>query len=266
MTDTLVVISPPVSAPDGAYNAVSISLGNRLSAGATAAQVAAPYYNNGGMTADCLAWLTEYIKTHNINDQNVQKIISGNIGLFCEADRDLVYNPKMMVMSAFGSNKAYNYKNENINQMSGNVTTPIVALAHYLWGNGEERSVPLNNIGLKLEPAKLPPVINIVNAGGTGSFTVNERFNYSTVQDSVFTGAYLGNISLHTTGTLTISANGTWNYSGVVRAYKDVYDANPSTHRGSLGEMSTTILRYLNGKPYEISIPGEIRVSGSGKR
>ncbi|RKQ39658.1 lipid II-degrading bacteriocin [Enterobacter sp. R1(2018)] len=78
-------------------------------------------------------WLVDYVKTHNLNDPNVQKIISGNIGLFCNADRKLVGNPGMMVMSAFGSDKAYNYAKENIPQMSGNVTTPIVALAHYLW-------------------------------------------------------------------------------------------------------------------------------------
>lgn len=161
---------------------------------------------------------------------------------------------------------AYDYKKENIKEMSGNVTTPVVALAHYLWGGGEERSVALKNIGLKLIPEKLPPVMSVINAGGVGSFHVDSKFVYATVQDSLIAGAYLGSITLHTTGTATIAANGVWSYSGVVRAYHDTYDANASTHRGPLGEMSTTLLRALGGKDYPISIPGEINVSGTGKR
>lgn len=224
------------------------------------------YYNTGAATDATLKWLIKYIKTNDLKDKKIQSVIAHNIGSFCEADKDLVNIPGISPMNAFGSSSSYDYKKENIKEMSGNVTTPVVALAHYLWGEGEERSVALKNVGLKLTPEKLPPVMSVINAGGVGSFHVDGKFEYATVQDSLFAGAYLGNITLHTTGTATIAANGVWSYSGVVRAYNDRYDANPSTHRGPLGEMSTTILRSLGGTTYTISIPGEINVSGSGKR
>lgn len=107
--------------------------------------------------------------------------------------------------------------------------------------------------------------MSIVNAGRTGSFRVDSKFIYSTVQDSVIAGAYPGNITLHTTGTVTIAANGTWNYNGAVRTYNDKYDANASSHRGALGEASTTVLRYMYGKEYQSNIHGD-KVSGSGRR
>lgn len=52
----------------------------------------------------------------------------------------------------------------------------------------------------------------------------------------------------------------------VIRGYNDTDHANASSHRGVPGEASTTILRYLNGQTYQISIPGEIKFSGSGRR
>jgi len=266
MSDTIVVIAPPTSVPDGPYNAINMSLGNMLSGGATAAQIAAPYYANGGLTADCLKWLASYVEGHDLNDSNVQKIISGNIGTFCDADKKLANNPKMMVLSAFGSNKAFNYANEQIPKMSGNVTTPLAALGNFLWGNGVERSVDLNSVGLTLSPTKLPPVMEIVNTGLVGVFNIDQKFSYDTSQDSVIAASYLGWISLHTTGTLTIGDKGSWSYNGSVRAYNDIYDANASNHRGALGESMTTILRYLNGQAYSIAMPGEIPVSGSGSR
>lgn len=269
MTDTMVVISPPVpprNIGDINYGGSPLISQNRLSEGAQGAQIASMYYNTGTATEATLKWLVEYIKNNDLKDKKIQSVIAYNIGGFCEADKDLVNIPGISPMNAFGSSSAYDYKKENIKEMSGNVTAPVVALAHYLWGGGEERSVALKNIGLKLTPEKLPPVMSVINAGGVGSFHVDGKFEYATAQDSLFTGAYLGNITLRTVGTATIAANGTWSYSGVVRAYNDKYDANPSTHRGALGEMSTTILRYLGGTKYPISIPGEIKVSGSGKR
>lgn len=262
---TLTVISPPVSAPDSGYDAISFSAGNRLSAGATGAQIAANYYA-GGLQIDCMNWLANYVKTHDLQDPKVQSVIAGNIGQFCAADKKLTNDPNMMILSAFGGQNAYVYKKENIKKMSGSVTTPFMALANYLWGEGAERSVELKRIGLNLTPSKLTPVMSVVNSGVTGRYNVDRKFAYSTSQDSVFTGAYLGNITLHTTGVLNISSDGTWSYDGVVRAYNDIYDANASNHRGVMGEASTTILRYLKGKPYVISIPGQLKVSGSGKR
>ncbi len=65
------------------------------------------------------------------------QIISTNIGYFCNADRNLVLHPGISVYDAYHFAKPapskYDYRSMNMKQISGNVTTPIVALAHYLW-------------------------------------------------------------------------------------------------------------------------------------
>ncbi|MDW6936229.1 lipid II-degrading bacteriocin, partial [Escherichia coli] len=76
----------------------------------------------------------------------------------------------------------------------------------------------------------------------------------------------LGNITLKTEGTLTISANGSWTYNGVVRSYDDKYDFNASTHRGVIGESLTRLGAMFSGKEYQILLPGEIHIKESGKR
>ncbi|MCV5526600.1 lipid II-degrading bacteriocin colicin M, partial [Escherichia coli] len=67
----------------------------------------------------------------------------------------------------------YDYRSMNMKQMSGNVTTPIVALAHYLWGNGAERSVNIANIGLKISPMKINQIKDIIKSGVVGTFPVS---------------------------------------------------------------------------------------------
>ncbi len=84
----------------------------------------------------------------------------------------------------------------NMKQMSGNVTTPIVALAHYLWGNGAERSVNIANIGLKISPMKINQIKDIIKSGVVGTFPVSTKFTHATGDYNVITGAYLGNITL----------------------------------------------------------------------
>ena len=89
---------------------------------------------------------------------------------------------------------------------------------------------------------------------------------HATGDYNVITGAYLGNITLKTEGTLTISANGSWTYNGVVRSYDDKYDFNASTHRGVIGESLTRLGAMFSGKEYQILLPGEIHIKESGKR
>ncbi|STK05883.1 colicin M activity protein Cma [Escherichia coli] len=69
----------------------------------------------------------------------------------------------------------------NMKQMSGNVTTPIVALAHYLWGNGAERSVNIANIGLKISPMKINQIKDIIKSGVVGTFPVSTKFTHALV-------------------------------------------------------------------------------------
>lgn len=106
MTDTMVVISPPVpprNIGDINYGGSPLISQNRLSEGAQGAQIASMYYNTGAATDATLKWLVEYIKTKDLKDKDIQSVIAHNIGAFCEADKDLVNNPGISPMNAFGS-------------------------------------------------------------------------------------------------------------------------------------------------------------------
>lgn len=198
------------------------------------------------MCLQALTQLEDYIKKHGASNPLTLQIISTNIGYFCNADRNLVLHPGISVYDAYHFAKPapnkYDYRSMNMKQMSGNVTTPIVALAHYLWGNGAERSVNIANIGLKISPMKINQIKDIIKSG------------------------VVGNITLKTEGTLTISANDSRTYNGVVRSYDDKYDFNASTHRGVIGESLTRPGAMFSGKEYQILLLGEIHIKESGKR
>ncbi|WP_231604384.1 lipid II-degrading bacteriocin [Brenneria goodwinii] len=151
-------------------------------------------------------------------------------------------------------------------QLASGLLAPIDAFRHYLFGDGSDRYVNIDDIGLNIEINQIPSVMDIINSNAIGSFDISNDFNRNTSLDGFIPAAYLGNITMKTEGTLNISPDGSWNYNGVIRAYNDRYDANPSTHRDALGEWSTSILETLSGTPYDISIPGELEISGNGKR
>lgn len=154
----------------------------------------------------------------------------------------------------------------NMKQMSGNVTTPIVALAHYLWGNGAERSVNIANIGLKISPMKINQIKDIIKSGVVGTFPVSTKFTHATGDYNVITGAYLGNITLKTEGTLTISANG----SGLTMALFVHMMINtiltPALTVASSESRSQGSGRCFLVKSTRYCFPGEIHIKESGKR
>lgn len=80
--------------------------------------------------------------------------------------------------------------------VSGENTTLIVALAHYLWGNGTERSVNIANIGLKISPMKINQIKDIIKSGVVGTFPVSTKFTHATGDYNVITGAYLGLVTI----------------------------------------------------------------------
>ncbi|MBO8135828.1 lipid II-degrading bacteriocin [Dickeya fangzhongdai] len=151
-------------------------------------------------------------------------------------------------------------------RLSNGLLAPVDAFYHYIFGDGSERYVNINDVGFDIKAAQISPIMNIVNSDAVGRFDISGNFNRNTSLDGVIPAAYLGNITMRTEGVLTISSDGSWQYDGVVRAYNDTYDANPSTHRDMLGEWSTGILDKFSGTPYDIRIPGELEVTGGGQR
>ena len=270
--DTIVVTAPNPSfnLPKYGNGEFSPSVPNMPGSGPLLVQTAYSFYHSPNFCLQALTQLESYIKKHGANDPLTLQVIATNVGYMCNADRNLILHPALSVYDAYHSIKPapskYDYRSMNINQMSGRSTTPVVAFAHYLWGNGAERSVNLSNIGLNISPSEIPAITNIVNSGVIGTFPISANFTRDTAKDSIVAGAYLGNITLATEGTLTVASNGSWGYNGVVRAYNDTFDFNPSTHRGPIAEVLTRLGGLYSGTPYSIAIPGQLQIQGSGKR
>ncbi|MFJ5448513.1 lipid II-degrading bacteriocin [Pectobacterium carotovorum] len=151
-------------------------------------------------------------------------------------------------------------------EISSGATAPFEAFDHYLFGNGVERYININDVGFNINVSQIPPIMSLLNGKNVGRFDIGSDFVRNTALDNYSVAAYLGNITMRTEGVLNVNSDGTWQYEGVIRSYNDIYDANPSTHRGALGEWATGVLNNVSGKPYEISIPGELKIKENGKK
>lgn len=270
--DTIVVTAPnpSINLPKYGNGEFAPSAPNMPGSGPLLVQTVYGFFESPNFCLQALTQLEDYIKKHGANDPLTLQVIATNIGYICNADRNLILHPGASVYDAYHiSNPApnkYDYRSMNVNQLSGKSTTPVVALAHYLWGEGSPRSVNLSNVGFKISPSEIPAITDIVKSGVIGTFPISAKFNRDTAQDNIIAAAYLGTITMKTEGTLTIANNGSWAYNGVVRAYNDSFDFNLSTHRGPIAESLTRLGSLFSGKSYEIAIPGQIQIKGSGKR
>jgi len=273
MTDTITSTGiPPTPSTflGGGYSAISSGFAAQgPNEGQLFLQVTLPYYQSPKVAQGCAAWISKYMDTHDLKDPKTMQVVASNVATFCYADTRLVKQPKMSNYDAIHTGPGagnFNYNTQSVNELSGTAMSSIAAWAHYMWGDGKERFVKLENIGLRIQPNQIAPVMNIVNSGRVGTFQIAENFSRNTMLDGIIPASYLGNVTLKTEGKLTIQSSGAWTYNGVVRGYNDIYDANPSTFRGPIGEFSTKVLDYTKGKPYQISMPGQIAVKGTGFR
>ncbi|WP_319803147.1 lipid II-degrading bacteriocin, partial [Klebsiella pneumoniae] len=278
MSETMVVVATPTGFEPAGYGGglFSPSTPNHSpSQGQIFLQVTLPYYQSTKFCQDSMAWLAQYVKTHGAQDPLTIQVVANNIRYFLNADTNLCHNPKQNVWEAFHSEMThsgpppakYDYHSMSLKQMSGNVVTPAAAFGHYLWGNGEARYVNLPDVGLKITPQMIPELMNIVNSGVTGHIPVDIKFVHDTsVSGGIVPAAYLGHITLRTEGTLDIQSGGAWTYNGVARAFNDTYDFNLGDFRGPIAESMTFLGSQFTGKQYEISMPGQINISGSGRR
>jgi hypothetical protein len=157
------------------------------------------------------------------------------------------------------------------NTFSNSNFTAIRGLAHYLYGNGATMVMPINNIGLQVGPddnfingMSFDQIVEEQNFVGTQEFEIN-KFRYSVYNDSYDKGLLLGNITLRLMGDLTRNEDGSWEFDGVIRAWNDTYDFNPSDHRPEWAEMMTWAGDQFPGTPYSIEMPGQISVHWSGE-
>lgn len=151
-------------------------------------------------------------------------------------------------------------------KLSGGTFSPVKALAHYLWGKGEKLEVDINSIGLNILEHKLPLLKQAIeNTKSPGTYhLVDPRIGYSTIDDSLVSGFYLGRITLSMTGDFLRSHDGSWQFTGIVKAYHDIYDFNESNRPIAL-EQITTAGRALPGTGFEIDISGEHKIHLMGR-
>lgn len=152
--------------------------------------------------------------------------------------------------------------------VSGGIASPFVAMSHYLFGKGETLTVALPALGITVKPQDVTlNGVNLLDAFiydssfvGTKPILV-DKFAYDTAQSSFISGTYIGNMSLKLQGNFTRYSDGNWQLTGVLRAYDDTFDFNPSDHRSPVREALTYIGANFDGTPFQITFPGEIPVS-----
>ena len=149
---------------------------------------------------------------------------------------------------------------------SGGILSGLHGVQHAIDGMGETAVFPINNIGLRVNLSRIPDVMSAIHsARPVGRSSLDVKFTYDVFKDSFSSGLVLGNITLRAIGDIDKNASGTWSFNGVIRAFNDRYDANPSNHRGWMGESLTSILGNVMKYEYAIEIPGEIPINMFGQ-
>lgn len=184
------------------------------------------------------------------------------------ADKYMCINPHALSTDAISeaiSGWGFRKNISEARELSGGVLTPFAALSHYLDGSGADVITSLNRLGLNLSSTRIPALESALANAGVGSSPVSlPQVAYNTRQDSWMTWTWLGHITLKIEGVVHKSHDGRLSFTGVARAYNDIYDFNASTHRSELGEAATAGGRYLGGskgKSYQIIIQGEVPIS-----
>lgn len=150
-------------------------------------------------------------------------------------------------------------------ELSGGVYTPVAALYHSFMGGGTPMWTNLNNLGLDFEVSDFPQIQNAMESAGQGVTGLYiDKVAYSTEEDSIITGAFLGNITLKVEGEITkVGDHAT--FTGTVKGWDDTYDANASIHRSELAEHATELLNIIQthtpAAPYQIQLVGEVPIN-----
>lgn len=141
--------------------------------------------------------------------------------------------------------------------------TSAGALAHYLNGSGTSLSMQFSEINTATVKAVMfrQVLSELVQGGCDRTVNIDDSRAFPLSGDEAL---FLGHITLRLQGTLSIS-NGTWVFRGKLTSFPDVYDFNPSNHRTTAGEFSTTLGSYLPGTSYRINIIGEKALTQTGR-
>ncbi|MFJ2456491.1 lipid II-degrading bacteriocin [Pseudomonas protegens] len=198
----------------------------------------------------------------NFNDISEDLYFRNKLISFAKADelqQKLSYNTNDAFQKASESTSTIH--DVGTSTLSGGAFSAAKAFAHYIWGDGQNLNVNINNLGLNIKASDIPLLSQTVRHNTeVGQVHISTNVGYNTSNDSLKTGAYLGNITLKVEGDFNKQANGTWTFNGVARAYQDEYDFNEAS-RGFVGETLTSLGRVAKGTTYNIDITGENKIS-----
>lgn len=150
-------------------------------------------------------------------------------------------------------------------ELSGGVYSPAAALFHSIAGSGTPMWANINNLGLHFEIGEFGKVHSAMMSADQGvSHLYIDKLAYATSNDSLVTGAFLGDITLKVEGNINKMGEAV-SFSGSVKAWSDTFDANLSSHRSEFGEASTKVLNFIQtyspAQPFEIKLIGELPIS-----
>jgi hypothetical protein len=138
------------------------------------------------------------------------------------------------------------------------------ALEHFTEGTGTPTRISFGDVNTNnVRADEFKQVQDDLKKGCSDRSTaIDARLSFATTGEEAY---YLGSITLRLQGTLSVSQNCNWSFSGNLRSFDDVYDFNASTHRGIIGELLTWWGRQQTGRPYDIQIRGEKTIAQTGK-
>jgi len=113
-----------------------------------------------------------------------------------------------------------------------------------------------------VRPSQFPRVRAELSRGPhDAALSIDDRIVFATSGDQAL---FLGDITLRLQGQLAIRRGGTFEFTGTLKSFDDLYDFNKA-NRGFFGELLTWFGRATPGIPYWIEIRGAKPISEVGR-
>lgn len=139
------------------------------------------------------------------------------------------------------------------------------ALQHYMEGSGKPLRMAFQDVDTsKIKVSHFPKIKQLISGQPRDAvIDVVDKENFLLPGGEM---AFLGDCKLKLEGKLRLTKNGLWAFDGNLKAFDQPYDFNKSSHRGIIGEFSTTIGREtMLGRSYDIEIRGKKPISEKGR-
>lgn len=150
------------------------------------------------------------------------------------------------------------YQEEKIQPMNA-----MQGLFHYVFGGGKPVKIPFEQVytSQMANIENFPITKNILLKRNEGIYKINDK--RSILTKGLNNRAFLGQITLELKGNLFIS-NKKYHFKGFLSAKTDTYDFDLGKNRGLMAEFSTIVGSFIPGKPYDIFIIGEKKITQEG--